>query len=397
MVAGGLANCVNLISFSWTRDGTLRSCHLENLAQLPCVKELEFNGHDAGWYDARVLQKLTTLEKITVIMPSSTVARTLVPWMQVSVNALRSLTIICKSSTVITDDLLGSIVPSLGSLQSLHLTGCIRVTHQGVLPIIRGSTNGLGSIGLEGLSPRFDMAALTSGVAQGSSLRSLTSITLTLPILALIGISFRTWATNVNEMLSSSPLESFHIYGAFNTRTYSLLDVDTLFRSIVDNHAPRLRRFSMHRMAANLSAIRDICGRCTRLEELFVVIDHSDVLSRSTGLELARQLRVLHINFPANSLQLQQGEENHDAPVEDDCDSDEESERSLPILPESDALMLVRRCSPWLRTFGCNTRVWKVETMVLHDGADQVLGTERRLARYDSPDIPEQFLVVRTS
>lgn len=96
MVAGGLANCVNLISFSWTRDGTLRSCHLENLAQLPCVKELEFNGHDAGWYDARVLQKFTTLEKITVIMPSSTVARTLVPWMQVSVNALRSLTIICK-------------------------------------------------------------------------------------------------------------------------------------------------------------------------------------------------------------------------------------------------------------------------------------------------------------
>lgn len=83
-------------------------------------------------------------------------------------------------------------------------------------------------------------------------------------------------------------------------------------------------------------------------------------LSRSTGLELARQLRVLHINFPANSLQLQQGEENHDAPVEDDCDSDEDSERSLPILPESDALMLVRRCSPWLRTFGCNTRVWKV-------------------------------------
>lgn len=153
----------------------------------------------------------------------------------------------------------------------------------------------------------------------------------------------------------------------------------------------------MHRMAANLSAIRDICGRCTRLEELFVVIDHSDVLSRSTGLELARQLRVLHINFPANSLQLQQGEENHDAPVEDDCDSDEDSERSLPILPESDALVLVRRCSPWLRTFGCNTRVWKVETMVLHDGADQVLGTERRLARYDSPDIPEQFLVVRTS
>lgn len=195
-------------------------------------------------------------------------------------------------------------MPSLGSLQSLHLTGCIRVTHQGVLPIIRGSTNGLGSIGLEGLSPRFvrgyilallvrglsfprqDMAALTSGVAQGSSLRSLTSITLTLPILALIGISFRTWATNVNEMLSSSPLESFHIYGAFNTRTYSLLDVDTLFRSIVDNHAPRLRRFSMHRMAANLSAIRDICGRCTRLEELFVVIDHSDVVCGSCAAHL---------------------------------------------------------------------------------------------------------------
>ena len=177
----------------------------------------------------------------------------------------------------------------------------------------------------------------------------------------------------------------------------------------------------MHRMAANLSAIRDICGRCTRLEELFVVIDGSDVvygsraahlfllrqliiscawqLSRSTGLELARQLRVLHINFPANSLQLQEGEENHDASPVPAEDSDEDGERAPPILPESDVLKLVRRCSPWLRTFGCNTRVWKVETVVLQDGdgADKTLRTERRLARYDSPDIPEQFLVVRTS
>lgn len=48
-----------------------------------------------------------------------------------------------------------AIAPYMINLQSLHLAGSLRVTHQGVWAIIRQNLHGLRSLGLEGLSPKF--------------------------------------------------------------------------------------------------------------------------------------------------------------------------------------------------------------------------------------------------
>jgi hypothetical protein len=379
-----ISNCVNLISVTWTRDGTLKSYLLETLSALPALRELEFNGHDAGQYDPALLLRFRRLEKLSVIMPSTAVAQSLVPWMQSSGHHLRHLTLICKSTNVITDDLMKSIVPSLVSLQQLHLTGCPRLTHQGVLPFLYGTQFGLEALSLEGLSRGFDMSIFSRRITADSLLTKLKSITLTLPHTA-----FSCWATDVVSMLTTSQLESFHVYGTSYSHETSTGDIDIFFKRIVDYHRFRLRRFSMHRLQASVEAISDICERCPSLMELFVVLNRTDVMSTATGLHLARQLRVLHINFFTSSVV----HEAEDITDEEPSMGTGDPLVALPILPEADALKLVRRCSSWLRTFGCNTRVWKVESVVEGDP----LSITRKLARYDSRDIPDQFLVVRTS
>jgi len=45
--------------------------------------------------------------------------------------------------------------------------------------------------------------------------------------------------------------------------------------------------------------------------------------------------------------------------------------------------------------FGCNARVWQVEREVRRNDAGELV-VERFLAKYEIPDVPEQFLVVRT-
>ncbi|KAJ7653888.1 hypothetical protein DFH06DRAFT_1329982 [Mycena polygramma] len=69
------------------------------------------------------------------------------------------------------------------------------------------------------------------------------------------------------------------------------------------------------------------------------------------------------------------------------------SARALRLAPE--ALALVRRCPDTIALFGCNARVWQVERAIRRTEAGELVA-ERFLAKYDSPDIPEQFLVVRT-
>jgi hypothetical protein len=59
------------------------------------------------------------------------------------------------------------------------------------------------------------------------------------------------------------------------------------------------------------------------------------------------------------------------------------------------AIDIVRECGPAVMQFGCSTRVWQVVS-ALSRNANGELEVERTLGPYEAPEIPEQFLVVRT-
>lgn len=96
MVTIGLKNCINLHACTWTRDGSLNSEILEALQSPQGLRELEINGRNESHYDPQLLLRFTALRKISLIMPSSSVVSLMRPWLQITGNSLRSLTIICK-------------------------------------------------------------------------------------------------------------------------------------------------------------------------------------------------------------------------------------------------------------------------------------------------------------
>ncbi|KAK7047461.1 hypothetical protein VNI00_006692 [Paramarasmius palmivorus] len=369
-VIQGLKNCTKLSSCTWTRDGSLDSDVLEALNH-SSLKELEINGHNQGFYDPKILLRFHDLQKISVIMPSPAVVQTLSPWLERTGEALRNLTIICKSSPIITDETLELLSPNLRNLEYLYITGCPKVTHRGVFAVLSQSTQGLLGLGIEGLSPRFDIQAFRRECVQTGALSRLRSITLTVHQ----QVSLETWMRDVTDLLSSDvPLEMFQVYstGAF----FESPMTKQFWSDIVTAHQDRLIRFSVHRMLISLESIEDICKRCTKLEQLFVVVEPNSLARLSDCLSHANNLRTVHINYPLTDTTP--------------------SEIKPPVLSPAEALKIVDRCSPTISQFGCNARVWKVEREVVKDEDGQLVGIRRQIARYDSPDIPEAFLVVRT-
>jgi hypothetical protein len=99
LVLRGLKNCINLKSCIWTRDGSLNSEFLKALQCCENLRGLEFNGHNDGHYDARLLLGFTNLERILIIMPSPVVVSQIKPWLSITGPTLRSFTLICKVSS----------------------------------------------------------------------------------------------------------------------------------------------------------------------------------------------------------------------------------------------------------------------------------------------------------
>jgi hypothetical protein len=79
------------------------------------------------------------------------------------------------------------------------------------------------------------------------------------------------WAKHVVYLLSASPLELFQIYAA-GVFLYSPV-TDELWRQLILTHGKRLLRISVHRMLISWEAIHSICVQCTKLEQLFLVVD----------------------------------------------------------------------------------------------------------------------------
>lgn len=324
-------NCVNLRACTWTRDGSLNSDILRALQTSSSLQELEINGHDDGNYDPDLLKGFTGLNRISLIMPSAAVINRLASWIELTGDTLQTLMLICKTSPLVTDSILESLAPNLVNLKHLHITGCTRVSHHGVLAVILSNISGITALGLEGISTKFDMAKFSHRCAETAALARLQSISLTVHQQLPLDI----WMNNVLDLLSLAPLEIFQIYstGAF----FEPPSTNHFWSQLVTMHGHRLKRFSVHRMLVSLDAIDDICRRCTSLEQLFIVIEPGSLNMVGACLAQSRTLRSVHINHPL-----------------------EAQSNAVPVLSPRDALSIIRQCSSTLTQFGCNARVWQV-------------------------------------
>ncbi|THU80087.1 hypothetical protein K435DRAFT_512047 [Dendrothele bispora CBS 962.96] len=237
--------------------------------------------------------------------------------------------------------------------------------------------------------------------------------------------------------VSPPPLESFHIYSPttfFEPSTSTSL----FFHNLVSVHHATLKKISIHRMLIGMEVIERICRTCEELEELVVVVERGNVGGlpqlASRCLSRAKRLRIVHVNYPleARTRRVLQGsysrnphhlgdddgqedddededhgdngddmEENEDENEDEDGDGGVDGEGDgidlfRPVLLPPDALAIVQKCPATLEQFGCNTRVWKIQKRAEVDETGKVVGIRRELVRYDSLDIPEAFLVVRT-
>jgi hypothetical protein len=112
-----------------------------------------------------------------------------------------------------------------------------------------------------------------SGICKGHhAFGRLTSIAL----MVYINTPLQTWMSDVTELLSTAPLERFQVYATTMISQASV--TDEFWKTIVTMHGSRLKRFSVHRIEISLDALRDICSRCTVLEELFILADRHDLV-----------------------------------------------------------------------------------------------------------------------
>jgi len=116
------------------------------------------------------------------------------------------------------------------------------------------------------------MSALSADCARAGGLTSLSSFTFTVHR----GCSTYEWMDGTLSLLKDSPLESvqFNTTNLFPDRK---APVDRFCMQIVDQHRDHLIRFSSHGLQLGLSSLSYLCFHCTKLEELFILVDHSSV------------------------------------------------------------------------------------------------------------------------
>ncbi|KAI0041912.1 hypothetical protein FA95DRAFT_1548149 [Auriscalpium vulgare] len=357
----GISNATRLQSCTWTRDGSLTSYILEPLQQCAQLRELEINGNHSGHYDPTTLTLFSRMTKISLIMPSGAVLDILPKWIEKTGDSIRSLTLICKSSLLVTDALLELVSPHLQRLEHLYLAGCPKVTDKGIWAMISHNVNGLVGLGIEGLSSSFDMGALSTHCARAGGLTSLTSFTLTIHP----GHTTGSWMSSTTDLLSHSQLQIFQVYAT--TASFNNLLADRFCMSVITVHGHHLTRFSFHRLRVSLDAIEHVCRMCAHLEEIFVLVHADELAALGPILALASHLRAAHVNLTGQPTFYN---------------------------PEADAMDIARRCSSTLVQLGINTRVWQVKRDIVFL-AESGIATRPVLSAYENPDIPEQFLVVR--
>ncbi|CAE6337736.1 unnamed protein product [Rhizoctonia solani] len=366
-----ITNCVNLTNCSWTRDGSLSTKMIRELATLNSLRELEINakpGAFGAWVPEDLLE-FRELQSLTLIMPARSVVELLPVWCARNENTLKSLVIICKSTPYLNDESLQNMIPSLRNLRRLHLAGCIKITERSVGNFLVDNYR-LQSLALETCSPRFDMGIFASDCDTHRRLQLLTSISLTMPP-SKDSNQRRIWFAKVILLLKHCPLESFQLYaggGADELISYEGVDHETI-KELVDLHAPTLRRIGIQRLIVPLESIAYACEKCSQLEELFTALCGVSRDALAQALVAGERLRNVHLTLMTDVA----GEM-----------------RPLHLLMAQEICQhIARNCGDSLQLIGSQTRVWQVKRSF------STGQTIRTLAPYSGQQIPEQFLMMR--
>jgi len=341
----------------------LTSDILKSLGRCPELTDITINGELSSNYMPMDVVQLLRLSKISLIMPSMSVLEILPRWLQAMGRPLTSLALICKEDIHVTDSLLESMSQYVSQLEHLHLAGCPRVTNEGVWSMIRDNVRNIKELSLESLSPAFDILSLGGDCAKAGGLTSLRSFTLTIRLKN----STDALMNGTELLLRGSSLEVFQIF-MHNSGSLAA-PADQIFVRIIDQHRDHLVRFSFHRPSIGLDVIDHVCTSCSWLEELFIVINHTEMALLLPILARATHLRTVHIQIVNRPLALVCRAVDH-------------------------ALDIIRRCSPTISQVGIDTNVWKVERRI--STVKGIVGLKRFLTTVENSDIPERLLVVRT-
>ncbi|KAG8703946.1 hypothetical protein FRC09_003855 [Ceratobasidium sp. 395] len=332
--------CVNLISCSWTRDGSLYSKIIESLAGLKKLKSLEINGRPGRWtaWVPDDLFRFRHLESLTLIMPVQAVTEILPAWTAQNSETLQSL-----STTALGDVTLRKMIPSLRGLRRLHLAGCAKITEGSVKEALSDNIVGLRSLALEGCSPYFDMSALSAHCFEHKLLSSLSSISLTLPY-CKDSIQRDRWISDALLLLHHSPIESFQLYAGGGTTaegelSYASINFESI-RGLVDGHSVTLKRIGIQRLIVSVELVHYASCVCPSLEDVFITVCDANRDDLAQALAPGKALRNVHVTLmreAAGSLKAL-----HLATAQDICQ------------------YIAQRCGGSLQLIGAQTRVWKV-------------------------------------
>ncbi|KAG8695855.1 hypothetical protein FRC08_007522 [Ceratobasidium sp. 394] len=367
-----ISHCVNLLSCSWTRDGSLYTKIIESLAELKKLQSLEINGRPGPWtaWVPDDLFRFRHLQSLTLIMPVQAVMDVLPAWTEQNSETLESLVIICKSTTALNDSALYKMAPSLRGLRRLHLAGCVKITEGSVNEVLSNNSVGLQSLALESCSPHFNMSAFGTYCSEHKHLTSLSSISLTLPYYR-DSVPRERWIDDVLLLLQHSPIESFQLYassGLEDEVSCPTIHSEHL-KTLVDGHPATLRRIGIQRLIVPVESLSYAVSACPRLEEVFATLRDVNRDELAQALAPGKALRNIHTTLMrdvAGSL------------------------RPLHLSTSQDVCLYVaQRCGASLQLIGAQTRVWKVLRRYVGEQTTVSLGS------YSGPQIPEQFLMMR--
>ncbi|EEB95204.1 hypothetical protein MPER_05863, partial [Moniliophthora perniciosa FA553] len=113
-----------------------------------------------------------------------------------------------------------------------YLQGCPKVTHRGISAVLAQNTNGIRGLGIEGLSPHFDMHQFRLTCAQTNALSQLRSITLTIS-----GVhqqaSLNQWMREVTDDFGLTLYRHIKIASKNFLYAYSMVPVFESYTSII--------------------------------------------------------------------------------------------------------------------------------------------------------------------
>lgn len=87
------------------------------------------------------------------------------------------------------------------------------------------------------------------------------------------------WMKDIPELVSSSPLEYFHLYSTPLAEDLKGIELDDFVTALISTHGLRLRRLSIHRLPISLKTLHNACVGFTNLEQLFTVVRGEDLVS----------------------------------------------------------------------------------------------------------------------